>query len=896
TGLKIEAYCYKTVGGHEQKTAINSITKYSGGVYTVQVEDIPIRDNLHFEFETKLPKDPDKSKWIYTGGVDAAPYIAVQKNDVVKDLEVPDKFADYVKYYDLPKEWSSEMYWTRYKDGADDKGDRFEKVMKALKLKPYGNKKTEAAKPLTFSLDDIVLVDKEGRQNINNASNSAPKDRDAHNGLVNLSDNSRYSLFHVTDENLVLYKPETDYPSLTDFKFKENLITDVPVDGVTRLIVFANDFYSVSDKRAERNAKFKNGKHVLGCRAAVIGDPRHHFGTRARGDLIADPATITLTNGSSVVTGTGTKFLKDVLPGYRLSIWKASEYSTRQYTIQSIQNDTQLTLATNPDPGEVGAGKDFKTFSPQYDCVGACGNFQLHYIHNGCVISDPAKAGGLKVRSFLLICWNGRYKKMGAGVTDVELKEFGKEGPKNTKERWDHKGYTIEPQTVDAQNKGKVQIKPVFHFETKYPNTGGRHSCMVSITDDSSDGEMGVTESKMYKKSYKSPINPGDYSDYNRGEQTDIDGKKYRELIIAHEYGHGTGKYDDYEYSNGSLYDKDQNFFLQWYPGMPYHWDFGSIMWYTEAPRMRHIWNFVNRLNEAASDNNELQGILNGTQYKLVHRFNKAGADKTFNFFLASTPNDYRDICKPHKIGTTAFVAGRAMVPQKPAIPAWQPGGPKPLVPAKPAVQGKGKFDLLLFKLGEDETAWSIKINNAYKNWAFDGILTVFIKVGFKFRNYKKKTGPASFATNSWGSVGAPDKDVWMNAVSSYIKNKLNGRFYLEGNNADFKKTYLFFFPICLDLQGKATGAKPADYSKAHYTVRVIYNDSDKVPEPASATELEVGNDVSREWIARYLFGQDAAWTGAAGPYHSVDESQPAVNKKVRNIGTGTAVAFQADD
>jgi hypothetical protein len=895
-GLTIEAYFYKIVGANKQKIEINSITKFSGGVYTVQVEDTPDRDNLHFEFDTKLPAEPDKSKWIYTSAAGATPTIVTKKNDEIEALAVPDEVADYMKYYDLPKEWSSERYWTRYREGANDKGDRFEKVMEQLKLKPYGTKKTEATNPLTFSLDDIVLVDKEGRQNINDPANNAPKDRNALDGLVNLSISSRYALFSVTAEELVLYKPEADHPSHTDFKFKENLITDVPSDGVTRAILFANDFYSVSNKRAERNAYFKEGKHVLGCRAAAIGDPQHHFTARARGDLIHDPAQITLANGSPIVNGTGTKFLKDVLPGYRLSIWKASEWGARQYTIASIQSDTQLTLTANPDPGDVGAGQDFKTFSPQHHCVGACGNFQLHYIHNGCVISDPTKADGLKARSFLLIHWNGRYKIAGAGVSIPELTAFRTEGPENTKQRWEHKGYTIEPQTVDAQNKGKLQIKPVFHFETKYPNNGGKESCTVSITNNSGDGEMGVTEAKMYKKSYKSPINVGDYSDYNRGEQTDIDGKKYRELVIAHEYGHGTGKYDDYQYSNGSLYGTNENFFLQWYPGMPYQWDFTSIMWYTEAPRMRHLWNFVNRLNEAAADNNELKALLNETKYKIVHRFDKGGVARTFNYYLASTPNDYRDICKPAKTGKTAFVAARAAVAPQPPIPAGQPGGPKAAVLAQPAVQGKGTFDLLLFKLGEDETAWSVKINNAATAWPFDGILTVLIKVGFKFINYKKKTGMASYVTNDWSSGAAPDKDVWMDALRSYIQNKLNGRFYLEGNNADFKRTYLFFFPICLDLDGKATAAQPADYTKAHYTIRVIYNNNDKVPEPTSGTELEAGNDVSREWIARYLFGQDAAWTGAAAPYHSVDESQPAVNKKVRNIGGATVVAFQAND
>ncbi len=555
-GLVIEAYHYKKVGAKWQKLPINSITKFSDGVYTVQVENTPARDDLHFEFSTKSESGPDKTKWIFTSAADSAPSIVEKKTADVRVLQVPDKYADYFKHYDLPKEWSSQLYWTRYKDGANEKGGRFEAVMKALKIKPYGAKTTQATNPLTFSFDDIVLVDKEGRQNINDSANAAPKDRNAADGLVNLSDNSRYSLFYVQEDNLVLYKPETDYPSLTDFKFKQNLITDLPTDGMVRLVIFANDAYSVSDARSERTAKFQSAKHVLGCRAATIGDARHHFGTKISGGSIYDAAQkVTLVNGSTAVTGTGTKFLKDAMKGSILTVYKGGAWRDRTYTVASVQSDTQLTLTGNPDPGEVGANMFFQLHVPNYYCL-SCGKFQLHYIHGGCLVPDPAKADNLKVRSFLLVYWSGRYKKSGAGVTDAEAAEFGKEGPKKTKERWEHKGYMIEPKTADGEGKGKVQIKPVFHFETKYPANGGKQGCTVSITNNSGDGEMGVDESKMYKKSYKSPVNPGDHSDYNRGEQTDIDGKKYRELVIAHEYGHGTGKYDDYQYSDGSLHDK----------------------------------------------------------------------------------------------------------------------------------------------------------------------------------------------------------------------------------------------------------------------------------------------------------------------------------------------------
>jgi hypothetical protein len=59
--------------------------------------------------------------------------------------------ANRLKYYDLPETWKSQKYWCRLSDNKDEQGF-FEKM---------ADKKTMMQKPLIFSLDDMVLTDKD---------------------------------------------------------------------------------------------------------------------------------------------------------------------------------------------------------------------------------------------------------------------------------------------------------------------------------------------------------------------------------------------------------------------------------------------------------------------------------------------------------------------------------------------------------------------------------------------------------------------------------------------------------------------------------------------------------------------------------------------------------------
>ena len=195
-------------------------------------------------------------------------------------------------YYDLPGEWSTENYWTRYDNDFENKGARYAEVMKdKLILFPFvvdETKRADLAKALMFSFDDIVLVNKDREQ--------ALKDKGPDDAALDLDDNSRYTLFHVdhaTDgaikdkRKLLIYKPEAAQPIFTDVKFKANLISDVP--GYACAVYFCNAFYPAYNKRSRREDKsFKLADHVLGARIAITEDAELHHKKSVSANTLQD--------------------------------------------------------------------------------------------------------------------------------------------------------------------------------------------------------------------------------------------------------------------------------------------------------------------------------------------------------------------------------------------------------------------------------------------------------------------------------------------------------------------------------------------------------------------------------------------------------------------------------
>jgi len=251
---------------------------------------------------------------------------------------------------------------------------------------------------------------------------------------------------------------------------------------------------------------------------------------------------------------------------------------------------------------------------------------------------------------------------------------------------------------------------------------------------------------------------------------------------------------------------------------MPYHHDLGAMMQTNRTPRMRLMYHFINWINDAAKDDKQIKKFLNESEYQTVMRYQKGGASKKIEFHLKSSPNNYSDIYQPFKTKRNQAV-------------------------------GTGAVDYFLYKIGPDETARSIKIGANPPAFTFDGISVIFIKIGFNFINS---------GANNWTGAG---KTTWMNRVKNRIKT-LNNKYYLSGNKADFKKNYIFFFPICLDYNAIKTAhnvaAETATKNAAHYTINVTFNNTQAVPaRGAPLSTLNVGNRVHSVWIAKYVLGTD---------------------------------------
>lgn len=690
--------------------------------------------------------------FLHTSAKGADPKIIYRKKIEEDNKDDADKGIPFEKlafekkrqYYDLPVKWSSRNYWTRY-DNDMKKGGRFDAVMTdKVKLHPFdpdAGKRADLSKPLMFSLDDIVMVKDVGAKKLTQ---------------------------DVQDK--------TDANASTAFK-KD---TGAAKDG-SRMTLFhiKNDDLVVHAPEEAKQGYFSKA---------------HAAGANLEANLITN-----VPKQARLIA-----FANDF---YDISDKRAAQKNEHFVAAKHVLG---CRAAVKDDPDcRFGMAIKYQHPNPfgHTDYFGnGTGNFELHYIHNGCPISGK---DSLTIRSFLLIYWNGRFVSAAApkNVAPAKVRTFEVEGTKNAKERWEDKGYTFEPRKKVADGgKCKVQIKPVFFFEGKKPGIGGMHKCKVTVSSDSSTGWMASETSDMYSEDYK--INNYLFSSAAEARFTDIDGKRYEMLTVAHELGHANGKLDDYAYwykPYGWPVVPEDKTFSQWYIGMPYQIDIGSMMKDNRAPRMRMFFNYLNWVNDYAKKDPGMKKMLKDAQFDTVHRF----GDKTLRHGL---PSAVRNIYKPYKLTRR-----------------------HPL--------GTGTADLMIYRLGTDETAHNLPINKVKPlppKAGFDAILVVSIKIGVTFKNS---------ATLHWPVVdGKRDSKFWRQGLFKAL-DKLNGRFYLKGaGDHDFKKMYVKLFPMVYVMTGPD--------ASTHYDIEVTANNSSSVSQKSGKT-LKVGNEVNKNWLANYILGDD---------------------------------------
>ena len=284
-GLKIKAYTYETVGRRKNRKEIEAFSGWHDGVYMVKVKD-ENRDSIYFEFKTPKPKDENQLSqwWVYMSDKNTDPIIRQSTPVDVKRL-FNKELHKRIHYYDLPMEWSSENYWTRYQNSMTV-GEAFDEVMKTkLSLKPYGAKTTSANSPLMFSLDDVVLTDGTGKQTV--------QDQDQAGASKAPGDDSRITLLYLDKAEkfkVKVYKPREKAAYFSEVEFKRNLIYDV--DPAVGVVVFCSAFYHIHDRRTERagGLDFSKG-HILGARAARLDDDAVSYKRSFRGTDGSDEVT-----------------------------------------------------------------------------------------------------------------------------------------------------------------------------------------------------------------------------------------------------------------------------------------------------------------------------------------------------------------------------------------------------------------------------------------------------------------------------------------------------------------------------------------------------------------------------------------------------------------------------
>jgi hypothetical protein len=226
-------------------------------------------------------------------------------------------------------------------------------------------------------------------------------------------------------------------------------------------------------------------------------------------------------------------------------------------------------------------------------------------------------------------------------------------------------------------------------------------------------------------------------------------------------------------------------------------------------------------LTDSAKDDKKLKGMIGQRPFKLVYRFSEGstGTARTYNYFRADI---HRNATKPFK------------TEKKHAI-------------------STGSVEFNLMKLGEDESAWTVFLVNGSDRkrtpFAFDATITVYIKVGYKFVNNPKDP------KDKWDDAKRNDfiggvtsefrplsRHYYLNLADDKIRPDPDGRI-----DRDFKNVKVVFIHLGLNNQPS---------SRTDYDVKVVKGSGAKIIK-RNGKAIEVGDQISKVWIANYLLGKD---------------------------------------
>lgn len=467
------------------------------------------------------------------------------------------------KYYDLPKMWKSKCYFTRLHNGK--------KFFDELLPGDIDDSFTDSKK-LTFSLDDIVLVDTRGQE---------IKDKDKDDNDKDISKHSRVALLYLDPDpnknfKVMIYRPrpEAAYHSLSELEKNRNVIIDYHVN--TRVVIFCSGFYDIYNKRTEGADFTKN--QIEGARVAKLND----------GDISA-PAVTFNTDA-------------DVAAGY-----VHMKRFFKLYYLHYCNTDANLV---------------YSALVTYWSAQLICGTDNEYTAMS---LQDKFNACGARVPS----SFDANEWHMFPG-TAAQKKRATEEGFENAMERWNNKDYQMEETGADKKN----VIKPWLLLEPKeqedpdnlgtFIDRGGEAIYKIFLInrtehlgDRVSPGSSASMDSPKMSMRSEAFYEEGGLSatrDYD-------DNAGPRKLVFAHELGHAAiGLFDDYITKKNAAFGNVPWYqYKQRYPGVPFFRDKRlSIMCWNRATRLRQFWGRVKWVNDKSNEA-PLQKFLNARQFNITY-------------------------------------------------------------------------------------------------------------------------------------------------------------------------------------------------------------------------------------------------------------------------------------
>lgn len=361
--------------------------------------------------------------------------------------------------------------------------------------------------------------------------------------------------------------------------------------------------------------------------------------------------------------------------------------------------------------------------------VSGAGNLELHYFHD--CLKRTSDETTFKLTPYLLVYWSAQFIRN--GVSQAAVNKFYKYGIKNSKKRWELKGYKFVPES-DPNNQ-KITIMPIFFFEGRVSNP---KKCTVKIHPTGgaqSRSNMGVTTGNFVAHTYKP----------SGASLTEV-GKSFKYFTMSHELGHACGLDDEYVESlaEDNSWSPTLPNFKQYYEGMPYSRDENSMMVGNKAPRLRHYWYYCHWLSNTAG----VKAFTKNTEFRVEGK-RSSGTYKYYrkNDLLAPKPGLYYK----HSYHDTGFTNGT-----------------------------HGHMDLYLYKLGQDETTDLLMAGKK----KFKGILVVRPKLYFDFQNH---------GGNNWTNNN--QKLAFLRNFQTQVDKTLKKVYLTNSSDADFKLIYAYFLP-----------------------------------------------------------------------------------------------------